>query len=222
MLKIDYFKISLYITLAIHASQLNANHIGSLYTSDWHLVEDITITQPKEASNTLSNNAIYIIATLSAFCSTQVICTKTLSYCNISRYDQSAHVYKIIKTALSSAVGVATCLGFKKAFEEKNEINTLKNFIAQWPSYKAYAPKELRLSFDELYELHTKNLVSDTKIKQVIRLLKMAVHNKFPEKYQDKKSESFFNFKKFEADARIEAGNFLRGMAELWRAAKSR
>lgn len=210
------------MALCFMLAPLQANHLGSLYTSDWHLLEDIVITQPQEELNSWTNNCIRIASTTAAIYASHTLFTKALSAMGKSQVDQRTFMYSSGKTVASSLIGAATHQGIKKEMEHKLEIAALKNFIVQWPSYRTYAPKEIKTVLDELYEQHNKNALSKTHLKQTIRLLKLAIYNKFPEKYKNKDAESFFNIRKFEADARIEAGNFLRGAAELWRALAGR
>lgn len=216
-----FFTHTFMLALCLAPSALALQHLGSLYTSEWHMMEDIIITQPGEQSKSWKGILCTLGAAAAGVKLTHMASEKILTFGGWDDADQMRPNFRRGKGSVALLGGGLIGLTAFQILSQYHEMNALKNFIQKWQTFKQYTPKEFQRMFNELAERQNIQAISDQELTQVLRAVKQSIHNKFPEKYSPK-AQSFFDSRHFVAQAQIEAGNVLRGVADIWRAATGR
>lgn len=224
----------LVVVLASFITMIEANQTTLLYTSDWHMIEDIFVTQPLEEATSWAHRLARTTAACGTLWGSYALMTKFFKKNDNNGDDSDDEEEKdtLVETgkiSFSTLAGIVSYISLYNVTLNYKELAALKQFVADWPSYKPAAPTQIKPLFDQLHQEHLAEKPLNTRsANHTIRLLKQAVYNNFPEKYGKKASKNsldihkFFDYKKFEAEAKIEAGNFLRGIADLYRAITGR
>ncbi len=173
----------------------------ALYQSNWHMLEDIFITQPEERITRIIGMGGIIGATsLAAGVGTFFAIYKGIHYLNRRQTRPTGGVQPLVtpypfldakKNLIAAGSGIAsTILSYttlKSVFLEREQMKQLERLLRQWSEVKELFPKELHSSLNKLAALDQKNQ-SFQQLQETTRLIKSAIHSHFPEKYKASKS----------------------------------
>lgn len=180
--------------------------ILSLYESEWHLVQDILITQARMQTDTVKQNALRLMASAGLGLTSQFLlnginlflykrsekakfdATRALLYA--PRGQAQPSITELSKdffystSILSPALTVASLIFIRKKALRAAELKQVEKVIQAWPELRPQFPEKLRTLFDTLYALSKKESDATeyrTLVPDAARLTKEAVANHFNE-----------------------------------------
>jgi hypothetical protein len=169
-----------------------------LYTSNWHMMEDIFITQPQEkVSRWLGMGGFIKAASAGTGIAGYFGSKKFINYLNggpgqgrvVNGRIVPAAPYPFLdthKTIISVGAGLLSAYiayrSLRTFFLEREEINQLKRLLRQWPEVSELCPQELHGPLNKLSRLTHSKEYRDA-LEEAIRLIKGAIHAHFGEKY---------------------------------------
>lgn len=172
-----------------------------LYQSNWHMMEDIFITQPElKTSKWFGLGGLTGLLAVSGGAGTYFGINKGINYLN-ERPQNTPVVHPFPYPFLESkknilAAGGAIVTTFllhnslKSLFLEIEEMKQLERLLTQWPDVKEQCPKELHASFNKLIGLKT-DTDYPNQLRETVRLAKTLIRAHFPDHY--KGNQKFFD-----------------------------
>lgn len=217
MIKKILVTLILPITLSINAVPLH-----QLFNTPWQFVEDTFITIPENKSNGFI-----------ALCVRSIVPASIGAFTAYKTYDatsQNLNNHPWIRKSVTTAAGLIPAAlsyhGISHLIKRNAEFKSLKKFILNWNTNKSNTPKQLQGVCDELYRLFQSDMEQyNQEAPEALRLIKKAIFEQFPQKYSHKLKaldRDFFDTKNLLTLVTFDAGNILRGIAELIRAGSGR
>ncbi len=180
------------------------SHLAQLYPSDWHMLEDIFITQPEAKVDGLGKKAL--MAAIAAVASTGAyfLCKKGLDAINpqdlvaARPYPYLDRKRQHITIGASITTGALMYLALRShllAIEERKQLACLMD---NWETAKEFLPKKLTAGLAKLAQQYQqKGPQYSQNCDEALRLIKNAIYAHFPRTYSKKKWYDIFSEKRF-------------------------
>lgn len=218
---------SLILLLCITKNQIYAGAINTLHKGPWEFLEFMFISRPEDSLQELATT------------------TKLWGYTGAVQAASTYAAYRgihyaignirnpILRHGTSGALAIASFLpGYltykvlQQIIRESIEFEHYENFVILWHIHRSFVPKNMIPALDNAHKLFK---VDYAKFKEesrdIIKLIKSGIYEKFPEKYKikienAKNEKKFFDYKLFTSSADFDLGRTLSGIAQIITAIK--
>ncbi len=179
-------------------------HLAQLYPSDWHMLEDIFITQPEAKVDGLGRKALMAAIAAAAGTGAYFLSKKGLDAINQQDWfgarpypylDRKRHHITIGASITSGALTYLALRSHLLAIEERKQLACLMD---NWETAKEFLPKKLTAGLAKLAQQYQqKGPQYSQNSDEALRLIKNAIYAHFPRTYSKKKWYDIFSEKRF-------------------------